>query len=558
MFLSGLVMEVDNAESENDEPQAEEDANIDQLDVKIEPDTDLALAVPQYQVAGADIPIIELELEHPLDKFEIRALIQRCLNATVSICIYCNHARKIAVNGKQLGLHAIAEHRFSAVVNSITAEELIPESFNSRIKDSFHELENIYFNLETSAPEEAITFSHVFECFQCRYSTTVHKELYLHNRKMHAKTILLCIMCKSNFYSYSELVCHLCPGVYVLDSEVGFRCCMCVSDDLPSAFRLMVHLRKRHHACDVCLELCNNQSRLSNHVWKHKLHHFCYRCGIAYRNKPDITKHLFWKHGTESVLCKRCLNKKWPHVYHFCMPPATFTCEECNLSFSKAVSLMVHKRLHIEEKPHACTIEGCEEKFISKKLLAKHEFKHREPEEQPVIVDDVASHNDETDTAVDTNKSEEVEKPQIIPKDIYDLPELNLSESDSSDSETEAAKPSVDKVAPSILDGTPVLSMDTDAVKPSEDTLLEPAPILENIWDNFKNYQASKEKTDNMLPEPERCEILEDIPRHYEPSELLDFVNKVTNKYDRFKNKYNGSSLSIADKNLKISCRILR
>ena len=101
----------------------------------------------------------------------------------------------------------------------------------------------------------------------------------------------------------------------------------------------MVHLRKLHHACDVCLESTDNQQRLSNHVWKHKLHHMCYRCGISYRNKPDITKHLFWKHGTESVLCKKCLQKKWKHMYHFCIPPASFVCEECNMTFSKAVAL---------------------------------------------------------------------------------------------------------------------------------------------------------------------------------------------------------------------------
>lgn len=490
----------------------------------------------QSQVAGNDIPIIELELEHPLDKFEIRALIQKCLRATVPTCIYCNHARKIAVNGKQLGLHAIAEHRFSAIVDSITAEELIPESFNSRINDSLHELENIYFNLESTSPEEAVTFSHVFECFQCRYSTTVHKELYLHNRKMHAKTILLCIMCKSNFYSYSELISHLCPGLYALENDVRFRCCMCVSDELPSAFRLMVHLRKKHHACDVCLELCNNQSKLSNHVWKHKLHHFCYRCGIAYRNKPDITKHLFWKHGTESVLCKKCLQKKWPHVYHFCIPPPSFTCEECNLIFSRAVSLMVHKRLHSNEMPHACSYENCQEKFISKKLLLKHEFKHREPmEDTPVEEQKLEVKNKDEELVVSeekevvSEKQEEMEKPQLK-VDIYDLPELNLSESDSSDSEGENVKTDVNKTNEKIEEANESIEsilLDenkeesrTDSISGTEKFV----PILENIWDDFKNYQANKEKAEgnNVEDKPDLIPILEDRP--LDNTKLLEII----------------------------------
>lgn len=501
-----LTMEVDPTGSDNENEE------------KISPPSE----TQQMQVAGPDVSIVELELEQPLDKFDIKVLLQKCLKATVPICIYCNHARKIAVNGKQLGLHAIAEHRFSAIVNSITAEELIPESFVARIKESLEELEKIYFNIEATANEEGVTFSHVFECFQCRFSTTVHKELYLHNRKSHAKTILLCIMCKSNFYSYSELICHLCPGLYALNNEVHFRCCMCVSDNLPSAFRLMVHLRKRHHVCDVCLETCHNQSRLSNHVWKHKLHHLCYRCGIAYRNKPDITKHLFWKHGTESVLCKKCLQKKWPHVYHFCIPPANFVCEECNLTFTKAVSLKVHKRIHSDEKKHPCSFEGCSEKFISKKLLLKHEFKHREPQEE--LKEATSITEDRTDASVTDNASVEVEnekekteeKPVEKPKpkiDVYDLPALNLSESDSSDSENEAEKQKEHQEESGSMENSnsenimenneqEVIKSDVTLENKDGEVVEKPAPIIENIWDDFKNYQAKKEgKLDNVLSE---------------------------------------------------------
>lgn len=536
-----LTMEIDQADSENEEKKSDEqETPREQQPVE-----------PQIQVAGPDINIVELELEQPLDKFDIRVLLQKCLTATVPTCIYCNHARKIAVNGKQLGLHAIAEHRFSAVVNSITAEELIPESFVSRIKEGFPELEQVYFNLDSSSSDEAVTFSHVFECFQCRFSTTVHKELYLHNRKSHAKTILLCIMCKSVFYSYSELICHLCPGLYALDNEVRFRCCMCISKDLPSAFRLLVHLRKKHHACDVCLELCHDQARLSSHVWKHKLHHFCYRCGIAYRNKPDITKHLFWKHGTESVLCKKCLQKKWPHVYHFCVPPLSFTCEECNLSFTKAVALKVHKRIHADEKPHACTIDDCTERFVSKKLLLKHEFKHREPQEEsqkkdePSVTSDVAVDDAENGAEEKEVEASIEEKPVEKPKpkvDVYDLPELNLSESDSSDSDNEAPPPKSQEEKTDENTEIETENVTTEKVEnepnnqlqikgPSEiemkddvDTQDKPVPILENVWDDFKNYQANKGKLDQILTDEnllETAAVTEEID--YKPN-LVEII----------------------------------
>nr|CAI5839792.1 unnamed protein product [Callosobruchus analis] len=551
-----LTVEVDQIESENElyndtnninagqeQDQYSETNHVqdtaleEQKDEKAE--TENALDVRddnQFHVAGSEIPIIELELEQPLDKFDPKILLQKCLRMTVTSCIYCNHARKIAVNGRQLALHCIAEHRFAAIVNSITAEELIPESFVNRLRECLDELDTVYFNLESNFTDEAVTFSHVFECFQCYFSTTVHKELYLHNRKFHSKNLLLCIMCKSNFYNYSELICHLCPGLYILDYDLQFRCCMCVNDDLPSAFRLMVHLRKRHNVCDVCLEMCHTQYRLSNHVWKHKLHHFCYRCGIAYRNKPDITRHLFWKHGTESVLCKRCLQKKWPHVYHFCTPPATFTCDECQSVFSKAVALKVHKRLHTEERKHACTFEECSESFVSKKLMLKHEARHREPVEEvkPIEIEPVAEDikpEEQEEKELEVNEVEKVEekpKPKI---DVLDLPALNLSESDSSDSESEEKKeekPSVQKQEPKenetaeeTVRAEPGEQIETDSIEVPTESVIEEQPseiqenqekeedtttVIQDIWDNFKNYQASKEKLDNMFSMEDKLE----------------------------------------------------
>lgn len=516
-----------------------------------EQDLDAKEEVSTLATAGSEIAINEIELDQPLDKFDIKLLLQKCLQATIPTCLYCNHARKIAVNGKQLGLHAIAEHRYSSIVKSITAEELIPESFNNRIQESLEELDKMYFALEDVTP----SFTHMFECFQCRYSSPMHKELYMHNRKLHAKALLICTMCKTSFYSYSELLCHQCPGVYSSDRDrdVYFRCCMCVSDEFPSAFRLVVHLRKAHHVCDVCLELCHNQMRLSNHVWKHKLHHLCYRCGIAYRNKQDITRHLFWKHGTESVQCKKCLQKKWPHMYHFCQPPASFACDQCTVTVPRASKLRVHKRLHSNEFPHACTEENCTEKFISKRLLFKHEKKvHREPEEpvkmeeepemEDIVVEEIKVDRESPDLEkkvdVDETKEEKEEKPK--PKvDVYDLPELNLSESDS-DSEDESTKSTSifkpeNDISSSILMNPDDLLLETsqdDILKLSDDLDLglgsddisrygegEPSPGMDNavldIWNNFKNYQENIAKTiltDVSKDDDDFPAILTDIP----------------------------------------------
>ncbi|CAK9796000.1 Chromatin modification-related protein YNG2 [Anthophora quadrimaculata] len=510
-----------DTDGKQDEEIKDDDQNQIESTVQIQPQMQPSDGI---MLAGEDVPCIDLNVDGILDSIEIEDLLKRCIEAASPFCVYCNHARHIAVNGKQLGLHMLAEHKFQPQHPAIIIQA---EQFIARVKKSLDELGSHFFNLDSYSSTNGtynVPSARTYECFHCRFHSAVHKELYLHNRKMHQKTILICIMCKSTFYSYSELLCHLCPGTYSPNINVKYRCCLCPMANLPSAFRLMVHLRKRHHACDVCLESTGNQQRLSNHVWKHKLHHLCYRCGIAYRNKPDITKHLFWKHGTESVLCKKCLQKKWPHIYHFCIPPTAFVCEECGSSFSRAVALKVHKRLHSGDHPYACS--ECSERFISRKLLTKHENAHKEPppvntsladmtSQQPVI--DEEKLEKEKVVVIDGNTTaseslKETKEPVKKVVDVYDLPPLNLSSESDTDSEDEKPQAkdveSTEKVIPteenatSLEDQSKSLTSEPVAdsiveVEQNEEEKEQGAQIMDGIWDNFKSYTASLEMKDS-------------------------------------------------------------
>ncbi|CAG5011489.1 unnamed protein product [Parnassius apollo] len=611
----------DTKVKEEPEQQLDEKIQItdENIHPEIEPKTEPKEDILNVEESSATdtTPIIELTLNRPLDKYPLKDLLKVFLASTVINCIYCNHARKIAVDCEQLALHMIAEHRFSATVDSITAEELMPQTIAAKVKARVEEACAVFINLDSYDSIDKcdnVQYNHIFECFHCFFKTAVLKDLYFHNRKMHQKTILLCIMCKSNFYTYSELICHLCPGTYDSEYENRFRCCLCNVDTISSSFRLMVHLRKIHHTCDVCLEFCQSQARLSNHVWKHKLHHLCYRCGIAYRNKPDITNHLFWKHGTESVLCKKCLQKKWPHVYHFCTPPAIFVCEECSLQFTRAVYLKVHKRFHSEEYPHACTEENCTEKFVSKKLLAKHMEEHKKKllgenlseeklssdipievtkEPMPVVdlIDEIPkeeSGSSEIKTEAATGQvSKKAKKKKLKDKDALlldvNLPALNLSESDSSDESDSGIPPSIkeevttDKLDEESQEEKPVITDTKDTIipdaaplskieresEPPEEEKPDEKQVLE-IWDNFKKYQAKveklKEKTPPLVPIRKHvCESDHDyclIPMDMNGDEdIFDSEKKKIKKSP--KKKHGGlssSSSSSSDSDSSCSC----
>lgn len=46
--------------------------------------------------------------------------------------------------------------------------------------------------------------------------------------------------------------------------------------------------------------------------------HSCGGCNMYYYDYKHLLEHLYWKHGTESVLCNECGLKKWKYAKHFC------------------------------------------------------------------------------------------------------------------------------------------------------------------------------------------------------------------------------------------------
>lgn len=165
--------------------------------------------------------------------------------------------------------------------------------------------------------------------------------------------------------------------------------------------------------------------------------------------------------------------------------------------------------------------------------MLKHLKWHTDPPEEVIVEEEVKDDPVQIDES--ENKENVVNKPEggseddssKAPKpkvDVYDLPELNLSESDSSDTENEAENAetnegdkadqtgeeepikndtTVESLEPPISSPT-VNHLETNEIEmetPVEDTS---STVMQDIWDNFKNYQASKEKMDHMLiGEPE-------------------------------------------------------
>lgn len=357
--------------------------------------------------------VMALTLDHKLTDMKINVILKECIRTSCLTCVYCHNSTCIAVNGKQLALHMIEKHRFMTVKNESS------EDVANILKSNLEALENVYLNSENYDSTDELShipFNNTFYCFNCQFTSKQMKEVNSHKRSVHSRKTYDCIMCKITFSNYGELHCHLCPGVDLgIWQNLLFRCLFCGQGQIPSAFRCMVHLRKAHNACDYCLETFSNQQSLALHVNKHKMRHMCLKCNITYLSKKDIFEHMFWKHNRDSKECKSCLTKKWPYTYHFCVPPAMFTCDECRRTFSNALLLRVHERWHSGNIPYECNT--CSNKFISRKLLKKHELIHKE--------------------AISPSKKKKKKKKKGFD---YNLPPLNLS-SDSDTEKTPRHKP---------------------------------------------------------------------------------------------------------------------
>ncbi|CAH4038311.1 unnamed protein product [Pieris brassicae] len=44
----------------------------------------------------------------------------------------------------------------------------------------------------------------------------------------------------------------------------------------------------------------------------------CGRCAMIYYDYKQLLEHLYWRHGTESVSCNKCLLKQWAYAAHIC------------------------------------------------------------------------------------------------------------------------------------------------------------------------------------------------------------------------------------------------
>lgn len=425
-----------------------------------------------------DIRTRSVDLFQPINELSSDEILESMISNACIGCTYCRQAKIVGVDRRQLVIHLLTRHTWDLKfhdsrdpINENTGDDTASEpsatlvnstdstqiknltidwrQFRVTLLEKVFQLTNNIFNFPGREPFGECPC----ECLLCGCHIITQRLLFAHWNKLHPHTAMKCYMCHGNFLFVGALFSHLCfgtpdPLIKEVDPDpdgatlvngggeegaqhnalnpdddstdmLRYQCGFCENRQLPGFFNYIVHLRTDHNLCELCLQPLVDQKELQNHILKkHRLNYYCWKCRIAYSDLTSYSSHMYWKHGNASVECNKCCEKKWSFAYHFCRPPMEFCCDICKERFLRSMSLRVHKRIHTGEKLRKCPKHNCHEKFISKKLLAKHiENVHDNPNSM-IIANEEGEENEATEILVpETNHPVDVDETG----DIYTL-----------------------------------------------------------------------------------------------------------------------------------------
>jgi hypothetical protein len=129
------------------------------------------------------------------------------------------------------------------------------------------------------------------------------------------------------------------------------------------------------HACFYFHEGFSDATRRDNHLSRHEkpfccTETSCPRIHFGYSTEKELKKHMATTHPDPAAFTWR-----FPKIKQ---PARKYTCTECDppKEYTRAHNLMIHKRLHSNERPFIC-------RFCSKSFVRKHDRERHEDKLHP-------------------------------------------------------------------------------------------------------------------------------------------------------------------------------
>lgn len=105
----------------------------------------------------------------------------------------------------------------------------------------------------------------------------------------------------------------------------------------------------------------------------------CANCNKTFVRKLSLKAHMAVHTNIRPFVCKTCHKSfavRWDLTSHQKVHAGLHRCHYCPKSFAVPSKLERHERIHRNDRPFACTFEGCNKTFSDKRNLVGHEATH--------------------------------------------------------------------------------------------------------------------------------------------------------------------------------------
>ncbi|KPJ14554.1 Zinc finger protein 358 [Papilio machaon] len=143
---------------------------------------------------------------------------------------------------------------------------------------------------------------------------------------------------------------------------------------------IVIHNGDRPYKCDICLKTFTQLSTVQNHKEmvhkKYKVEITCQICGKRVRGRSQVYRHIVSHDKIQCPICKKTMSRlsQKQHMQRH-SGSKSYTCEVCALAFYTAAELCNHRRNHNKDKP-ALKCPLCEYRSNRSDSMKRHKIRH--------------------------------------------------------------------------------------------------------------------------------------------------------------------------------------